>query len=80
MLCMSSPLVPEAEVGNGHTPADPSQNGGGLPMLTNPCDQTKNQVILHVESPTKPYQYLCSRCETHWCIWLGRGPLTIPYQ
>ena len=49
-------------------------------MLTNTGDQTKNHVVLHVESPTNPYRILCSRCETHWCVWLGRGPLTIPYQ
>ena len=73
-------VMPEAVVGNAPTPADPSQNGGALPMLTNPGDQTKIQVILHVESPTKPYRILCSRCETHWCIWFGGGALTIPYQ
>ena len=49
-------------------------------MLTNGGDQTKNHVVLHVESPTNPYRILCSRCETHWCIWLGAGALTIPYQ
>ena len=49
-------------------------------MLTNGGDQTKNHVVLHVESPTKPYRILCSRCETHWCIWLGAGALTIPYH
>ena len=51
-----------------------------LPIVTNSGDQTKNHVVLHVESPTKPYRILCSRCETHWCVWLGHGPLTIPYQ
>ena len=69
--------MPEAVVGNAPTPADPSQNGGALPMLTNSGDQTKNHVVLHVEHPTKPYRILCSRCETHWCIWLGAG---VPYQ
>ena len=49
-------------------------------MLTNPGDQTKIQVVLHVESPTNPYQYPCSRCETHWCIWLGHGALTNCYH
>jgi hypothetical protein len=49
-------------------------------MLTNRGDQTKDQVFLHVEHPTKPYRILCSRCETHWCIWLGRGALTNAYQ
>ena len=49
-------------------------------MLTNRGDQTKIQVFLHVEPPTKPYQYPCSRCETHWCIWLGCGALTNAYQ
>ena len=29
---------------------------------------------------TESIDILCSRCETHWCIWLGRGTLTIPYQ
>ena len=53
---------------------------GGLPIVTNRPDQTKNQVILHVSSPTKPYQDPCPRCETHWCFWLGHGALTIPYQ
>ena len=27
-----------------------------LPIVTNTGDQTKNHVVLHVESPTKPYQ------------------------
>ena len=49
-------------------------------MLTNGGDQTKNHVVLHVEPPTKPYRILCSRCETHWCVWLGRGTLTNPYH
>ena len=67
-------------VGNAPTPWVLSQIGGTLPIVTMPGDQTKNQVVLHVESPTKPYQDPCSRREHHWCIWLGRGPLTIPYQ
>ena len=54
--------------------------GGLLPIVTNRGDQTKNHVVLHVEHPTKPYRILCSRSETHWCVWLGRGPLTIPYH
>jgi len=29
---------------------------GALPIVTNPGDQTKNHVVLHVEHPTKPYQ------------------------
>ena len=41
-----------------------------------PPDQTKNQVVLHVEHPTKPYQILCSRCETHWSIRFGLPTLT----
>ena len=49
-------------------------------MLTNPTDQTKNQVVLLVESPTKPYRILCSRCERHWWFWLGPGALTNPYH
>jgi hypothetical protein len=51
-----------------------------LPIVTNPPDQTKNHRVLHVESPTKPYRILCSRCETHWCVWFGHGALTRPYQ
>ena len=72
--------MPEAVVGKGHTRQDPSQIGGALPIPTNAPDQTKNHVVLHVEPPTNPYRILCSRCETHWCIWLGAGRLTIPYQ
>ena len=53
---------------------------GALPIPTNPPDQTKNHVVLHVEHPTKPYQDPCPRCETHWGIWLGAGALTNPYQ
>ena len=72
--------MPEAVVGNGHTPADLSQIRGPLPILTNTGDQTKDQVALHVFHPTKTYRILCSRSETYWCIWLGHGALTIPYQ
>ena len=53
-----------------------SQNGGGLPILTNGGDQTKNQVILHVSSPTKPYRIPCSRCETLWSIRIGLPTVT----
>jgi hypothetical protein len=67
-------------VGNAPTPQGLSQIGGALPIVTNTGDQTKNHVVLHVSSPTKPYRILCSRCEHHWCIWLGAGGLTIPYQ
>ena len=49
-------------------------------MLTIPYDHTKNHVVLHVESPTNPYQDLCSRCENHWCIWFGTRVITIAYQ
>ena len=48
--------MPEARVGNGLTRQDPSQIGGALPIVTNPSDQTKNQLVLHVEHPTNPYQ------------------------
>ena len=44
------------EVGKGHTRQALSQDGGALPIPTNAPDQTKNHVVLHVESPTKPYQ------------------------
>ena len=50
--------------------------GGLLPMLTNSGDQTKNQVVLHVEHPTNPYRILCSRSETPWSIWIGLPGLT----
>ena len=80
MLCRSSPHMPEAEVGNGGQWQVPSQDGGPLPIPTNAGDQTKNQAALHVEHPTKPYQDPCPPCETHWCIWLGHGGLTRPYQ
>ena len=43
-------------------------------------DQTKIQVVLHEISPTNPYRNLCSRCETHWCIWFGLRYITIAYQ
>ena len=69
--------MPEGRVGKGHTRQDPSQNGGGLPIPTKAGDQTKNQVVLHVEPPTKPYQDLCSRCEHHWQIRFGLPTLTI---
>ena len=72
--------MPEAEVGNGGQWQVLSQDGGALPIVTMPGDQTKNHVVLHVESPTKPYRILCSRCETHWSIWLGSGALTNTYH
>ena len=53
-----------------------SQNGGGLPMLTNRGDQTKNQVILHVSSPTNAYRIPCSRCETLRRIRIGLPTVT----
>ena len=78
-VSVCSPM-PEARVGKGHTRQDPSQIGGPLPIVTMPGDQTKNQVVLHVESPTKPYRILCSRCETDWGIWIGAGGLTRCYH
>ena len=42
-----------------------------LPFPTKAGDHTKIQVILHENRPTKSYRNLCSRCETHWCIWFG---------
>ena len=72
--------MPEAVVGNGHTPADLSQIGGPLPILTNTGDQTKDQVALHVFHPTKTYQDPCSLSVCHWCIWLGAGLLTNAYH
>ena len=52
----------------------------GLPLLTKVGDQTKIQVILHVESPTKPYRILCPLSVCHWCFWLGAGDITIAYH
>ena len=60
-------------IGKGRAAAGQTQDGGGLPIPTNPGDQTKNHVVLHVEHPTKPYRILCSRCESAWCVWLGQG-------
>ena len=63
-------------LGKGCHASEQGQNGGGLPIVTMPADQTKNQVILHVFHPTKPYQDLCSRCETLWQIRFGLPTLT----
>jgi hypothetical protein len=63
--------MPEARVGKGDMWPGASQIGGGLPIPTKAPDQTKIQVVLHVEHPTKPYQILCSRSETDWGIWIG---------
>ena len=43
-----------------------------------PCRQTKPKPPGHreVETPTKHYQDLCSRCETHWQIRFGLPTLT----
>ena len=64
-------------VGNGGEWQVPSQNGGGLPIVTMPADQTKNQVILHVEHPTKPYQVavLSERVVMVLLVWCRK-----PYQ
>ena len=69
-------LLAEVVLGKGGAWPRRSQNGGGLPIVTNPGDQTKIQVILHVSSPTKPYQDPCSRCETLWSIRFGLPTLT----
>ena len=71
-----------AVLGKGGPRQDPSQDGGALPIPTNAGDQTKNQVILHVESPTKPYRILCPPCESAWCVWLGQGSAyqALPYH
>ena len=37
-------------------------------------------MVLHVFSPTKPYQDPCSRCESLWWFWLGRDALTNRYH
>ena len=49
-------------------------------MLTNPGDQTKIQVFLHVSSPTNPYRNPCSRCETPWWFWFGPASFTTTYH
>ena len=77
MPCLLSAVV---IVGKGLVRQGRSQKAGGLPIVTNGGDQTKIQVILHVFSPTKPYQDLCSRCERHWCIWFGSRSLTNTYH
>ena len=53
---------------------------GGLPIFTNPGDQTKIQVFLHEISPTNPYRILCPLSRSHWLIWYGAGDITIAYQ
>ena len=73
LCCAQCLLCWRPMVGNGGEWQVPSQIGGLLPIVTTAGDQTKNHVVLHVEPPTRPYQYLCSRCETHWCVWLGAG-------
>ncbi len=73
---MFYPYGQAAVLGKGEVRQDQSQIGGGLPIVTTPCDQTKILVIEHAISPTKPYQDLCSRCETPWCVWIGLPTLT----
>ena len=60
-------------VGNAPTPWVLSQIGGTLPIVTMPGDQTKNQVVLHVESPTRPYQdpVLAERVPLVCLAWSG---------
>ena len=79
---MPSPFTAVVKVGKGHTRPGASQIGGALPMLTKAPDQTKNQVVLHVEHPTKPYRILCSRSETDWGIWSGHHAAyqALPYD
>jgi hypothetical protein len=64
-------------IGKGRTAKGQTQKAGGLPIPTKAPDQTKNQVVLHVEHPTKPYRILCSRSECHWQIRFGLPMLTI---
>ena len=45
-----------AVLGNGSLWPGLSQTRGALPIPTNAGDQTKNHRVLHVESPTNPYQ------------------------
>jgi len=71
-VSVCSPM-PEGRVGNGGEWQVPSQIGGPLPIPTTAGDQTKNHVVLHVESPTKPYQDPCPLSVCHWCVWLGAG-------
>ena len=75
---MSVPLTSFAVVivGKGDTATGQTQKAGGLPIVTMPPDQTKIQVVLHVEHPTNPYRILCSRSETLWRIWIGLPGLT----
>ena len=48
---------------------------GALPMLTNAGDQTKNHVVLHVESPTKPYRIRARGANTIGAFGLVQEPL-----
>jgi len=73
MLCWSSVSCRRPMVGNGGEWQVPSQIGGGLPIVTNGGDQTKNQWSLHEESPTKPYQVpvLAARHPLVHLVWSG---------
>ena len=73
MLCWSCVSCRRPMAGNGGEWQVPSQIQGLLPIPTNAPDQTKNHVVLHVESPTKPYQDPCPLSVCHWCVWLGQG-------
>ena len=47
--------------------------------LTKPIDPGDPSTIT-LPDLTKSIDILCSRRETHWCIWSGAGGLTRPYQ
>jgi len=72
--------MPEGRVGKGILWPRQSPDGGPLPIPTNAPDQTKIQVVLHVEHPTKPYQDPCPLSVCDWLIWSGAGDITRPYQ
>ena len=44
--------------------------------LPTPLTKPKAPCHREVQTPTKPYQDLCSRCETHWSFWIGLPTLT----
>jgi hypothetical protein len=63
-------------VGKGGLWPAQTQIRGGLPIVTNTLTRPNTPTIRHENRPTKPYQDLCSRCETHWRFWFGLPTLT----
>ena len=45
--------------------------------LPTPLTIPNTPTTLHENRPTKHYRNLCSRCEHHWCFWIGLPTVTI---